>query len=63
MLENSIMNKDWLANAASADTQLKAKKKFVEPRLSRHETLIENTLDGGGIGSTGVTGGVTVIGG
>ncbi|MCL4707470.1 hypothetical protein KJ068_20125 [bacterium] len=58
MSEKSLVTENGLVNAPSDDTKLKAKKKFVEPLLTRHETLIENTLDEGGIGSTGVTGGI-----
>lgn len=58
MSEKSLVTENKPANELAGDTKLKAKKKFVEPLLTRHETLIENTLDEGGIGSTGVTGGI-----
>ena len=63
MSKKLIVTENEPANELADDTKLKAKKKFVEPLLTRHETLIENTLDEGGIGSTGVTGGVSTIGG
>lgn len=63
MSKKLIVTENEPANELADDTKLKAKKKFVEPLLTRHETLIENTLDEGGIGSTGVTGGVGSIGG
>lgn len=58
MSKKSLVTESEPANELADDTKLKAKKKFVEPLLTRHETLIENTLDEGGIGSTGVTGGI-----
>lgn len=54
----SLETENGLANGLPGDTKLKAKKKFVEPLLTRHETLIENTLDEGGIGATGATGAI-----
>ncbi|NUM74589.1 hypothetical protein HUU40_09520 [candidate division KSB1 bacterium] len=58
MSEKSLATENEPANELPDDAKLKAKKKFVEPLLTKHETLIENTLDEGGIGSTGVTGGI-----
>lgn len=53
MTEKSMMNEDRLANEVLAEaTQPKTKKLFVEPRLVKYETLIENTL-GGAVGVLG----------
>lgn len=58
MSEKSLLTENRPATGLAGDAKLKAKKKFVEPLLTRHETLIENTLDEGGIGATGVTGAI-----
>lgn len=60
MTENIMSVKEQkVKDDASNDSQRSIKKAFVDPVLTKHERLDENTLDGSAIGGSSSPGGVT----